>query len=161
MKRSILILLTILIVTAAISQTTYYKGEWSRSGTTYNYTGFLKLTINGKDVQAEAIWKLITPDKLNKDDYEIMKDKVGLSAVEILTGNYDPQSRDLNIQGIDKVDPHDMIDVDVYTLKISSNSMVIFGKSYVDGGDNGCFYALLQKTSAAAIEYAALRKKIK
>lgn len=160
MKRPIFILSAMLIALSAISQTTYYKGEWSRSGTTYNYSGFLKLTIKGNEAQGEVIWKLITPDKVNKDDYEFLKDKVGFSAVEIMSGSYDAETKDLNIKGIDEIDPHEIMDQDEYSLKISSNGKVIFGKTYT-GGTDGSFYAILQKTATAAPEYATLRKKIK
>lgn len=161
MKRSILLLLAAFIAVTAFSQTSYYKGEWSRSGTTYVYASFLKLTITGTLAEGEIIWKFVSPDKMNKDNYEFMKGKVGLSAVEIFSGSYDPEARDLKISGLDKVDPHGVIGEDVYTLKISANRKIIFGKTDAGGSGSGCLYAILQNTAAAAIEYASLRNKIK
>lgn len=161
MKRSFFILSAMLIALVAISQTTYYKGEWLRTGTTYNYSGFIKLTITDNQAKAEVIWKLISPDKMNQDDYEFMKDKVGLSAIEILSGSFDAKTRDLNMRGYDKIDPNDIIDEDIYILKISSDNKVIFGKTSAGGSDEGCLYAILQKTATAAVEYAALIKKVK
>jgi len=161
MKRSVFILSAMLIALVAVCQTIYYKGEWSSTGTTYNYSGFLKLTIKGSDVTGEVIWKLLTPDKLNQEDYDFLKDKVGSSAVEIIVGTYNPETKDLYIRGIDEIDPNEIIDTDVYTLKVSSNGIYIFGKTNTGGADNGVLYATRQKAATAAIEYAALRKKIK
>lgn len=143
------------------SQTTYYKGGWSRGTTSFFYKSLLKLTINGDHAEGEIIWQLVSADSLDKEGFADYKRKTGLKGIEMFRGRFDPKTNDLNIEGIDKMDPDTLIGVDKYTLKLSPDKKIIYGKTNANGHDNGCFYALKVETTAAAKEFEAVKKKLK
>jgi hypothetical protein len=141
------------------SQANYYKGEWSRAGTSYNYSAFLKLTIRGNVAEGEIIWKLVSADSLNQESFKINQKKVSLSGIEEIKGSIGKKTSDLELAGVRTIDPDNMIGLDIYTLKISLDQRILFGKTFANGANNGCFYAVKQsgKTIAAEFEAAKIR----
>jgi hypothetical protein len=140
--------------------TNYYKGEWSRATTSYNYSAFLKLTIRGNVAEGEIIWKLVSADSLDKESFKEMQKKLSLSGIEVIKGSFGKKTSDLELAGISTIDPDNLIGTDVYTLKISLDRKILFGKTNANGLNNGCFYAIKQSTKTIAAEFDAEKKRI-
>src|SRR5688572_17054802 len=86
------------------SQTSYYKGEWSRTGSAFNYSAIVKLVVTGNKVEGEIVWKLMSADSLNMDTYPYYKKLVGLTAIERFSGELNPATSDIALKGTGTVD---------------------------------------------------------
>jgi hypothetical protein len=150
----------LLLAIAASAQTSYYKGEWSRSTTSWNYAAFVKLTVSGSELQGEILWKVVSPDSLDREDLAYYANKLGLTAIEKIRGVYGMKTGDLDLVGTSEIDPDDVIGTDIYTLKFSKDKKIIFGKTDASGRGNGCFYAIKMETGSAEKEFNSLKASL-
>jgi len=103
------------------SPTGTYSGDWISKMTSYGAEVTIT-EVNGK-IQGKIVWTLRSspnPKKVNK---------VGTTAVEYISGTYDPQSRMLDLSGFRKEDPNDIIILDKYKLSATADNQTIVGKS--------------------------------
>lgn len=109
-----------------------WKGKWSTtSGTLLD----IEISLTDKEdnrVDGQIKWtmrKTVRPDKI---------DKIGLSAIEFVRGEYDPATRSLTMSGYAKDDPNDvLVMVDDYRLTVSSDGKALNGKARNGGKWNG------------------------
>ena len=164
MKKLFLSLATFLLISlSALSQTKYYKCEWTKGGGTFLFKGLMRLEFanSGGIVQGRIIWTVLATDTKDANAVEYYRGKMNKSGIEIIEGDYDEQTKDLKFSGMNKIDPDSVIGLDVYTLKISADNNTIYGKTDSNGEKNGFFYASLQNTAAAKKEFDIMVGKIK
>ena len=144
------------------AQVSYYKGEWKQVNNKTLFGCILKLEV--KDiihVSGEIVWTYIAIDSSNAQLVEFYKGKKGKTGIEFVEGTTDPSTSDYYFEGMRKNDPDSIIGLDKYTLKISSDKHVIFGKSDSNGQNNGLLYA--QKLTKVQVEkeFKAVKNKMK
>lgn len=143
MKQLLILLITILFGTPLLigqnqNVVGTWKGEWSNH-TGFYYTFILELREDKTgDISGEFIWKLIKSPRSDEQK------KLGLTATEYVRGTYNSHSRKLNIKGVRKEDPNEIIGMDVYDLTLSKNGAVLEGKTENHGTWKGVFYGLRQ-----------------
>lgn len=115
---------------------THWVGEWRDDGNLqYGYNLHLK-PLPGGQMAGYFEWKLIwtsLPDHFSK---------VGAIAREYLVGTYDPQTHALNLKGYRRVDPSDIISMDVYILKVSSDGKSLEGINVKPGNYHGSMFGI-------------------
>ncbi len=115
---------------------THWVGEWRDDGNLqYGYNLHLKPLSDGK-MGGYFEWKLIwtsLPDHMSK---------VGAVAREYLIGTYDPATHALNLKGYRRVDPSDIISMDVYILKVSPDSKSLEGINVKPGNYHGSMFGI-------------------
>jgi hypothetical protein len=159
MKRALLAFIGIAISFSVFCQTKYYKGEWSKSDGSYLFRAFVKLDFKGNSVTGEIIWTVASADSFDASSIKFYSGKLNKSGVEIIAGVYNPQTKDLNLRGISKVDPDTVIGTDIYSLKVSADEKVIYGRTVGNNKSDSYFFAMLAANSDK--EFAAARGKIK
>ena len=165
MKKLFLSIATLLLISlAALSQTKYYKCEWTKGGSTYLFKGLMRLEFANSNgiVQGRIIWTVLSADTKDANSVAYYRGKINKSGIEIIEGDYDEQTKDLKFAGMNKIDRDSVIGLDEYTLKISADNNTIYGKTDSNKENNGFFYAtLLQNTAAAKKEFDLMAGKIK
>ena len=164
MKKLILFFAPLLFISlAALCQAKYYKCEWTKGGTNYLFKGLMKLEFanSGGIVQGRIIWTVLSADTKDEASVAYYRGKMNKSGIEIIEGDYDEATKDLKFAGITKIDRDSVIGLDQYTLKISADNTMIYGKTDSNGEKNGFFYATLQNTVIAKKEFDLLVSKIK
>lgn len=147
MKNIFVVVLLFFIVQNSIAQPRFYSGEWTVRNTTTLYTCICKIDTkpDGK-TYGEIIWTFKAIDKNNPDMVKYYKDKTGKKGIEIITGNYLPDSRDMYLQTITMIDPYTVLGSTLYYLKLSVDENAIYGGTLnPDGEQPGSFYAILDK----------------
>lgn len=160
MKRISCFFLVIMIPVLVYCQTTYYKGEWSTSGGTSLYKAVIKLTITHTVAEAAIYWTYVSCDSSKDDLVKFMEGKQGKSAIEYTNGFTRPVHRDIYLTGKYTYDPHTVIGMDEYRLKLSADGQVLYGKTEAGGTGNGLIYAIKLSNTSGEKEVAALKTKI-
>ena len=106
-----------------------WDGKWT-SLTEYLYSFTMNLTIGmNNKVEATIEWTLkYTP----QSDENL---KVGLKATEYVSGSYNPDTREVTLNGIRENDPYAIINVSNYQLILLSDSQTLHGKAHSDRGE--------------------------
>ena len=123
------------------AQVTYYKGEWTEVNSGLLFGGIFKLDMTNKDeIKGELIWTYLVADSSDQTLIDQYKDKKGRRGIEYVSGTFNPLTNDLHFEGKEKKDPSAIIGLDKYTLKLSSDKRMIYGKTDSNGKNNGLFY---------------------
>lgn len=162
MKRIILLSLQLILSATLFAQTNYYKGEWTCAEKADLFTGIFQITIkNGNAVTGKLIWTFRAVDKGAADMLEMYKGKKGKMGMEYVKGSFDNSTNSIYFEGIKKKDPQMVIGMDKYTLKLSKDKKVIYGKTDSNGENNGLFYGIKMNRKKGAKEFIILRRKIR
>lgn len=162
MKKIIVLALFCFCAATLFAQTAYYKGEWTVVNKNELFTGIFRVKIkNQSTVTGKLIWVYHSTDSSSTEMLEIYKGKKGKVAMEIVEGTYNPVTGDIYWEGIKKIDPSYIIGTDKYTLKLSADKRVIYGKTDSNGANDGMFYGRRMNYKTGAKMFAALRRKIK
>lgn len=105
-----------------------WEGEWS-SPDGYLYTFQMKLEMGAAGTLDGAImWTLKkAPSDADKADL------IGSQATEFVEGNYHPESRTARFEGQREDDPDDIIDLDVYRVRLLGDGSTFSGESFTGG----------------------------
>lgn len=120
--KNLFLLILLSFSTSLLSQTQQFNGSWTKINTTYQFDFDLILKINSSNqVEGYFIWKVIKYDEkniLSKNHYE---KKINHTAKEYVRGTYYPSKKEYVLKGYKKDDPHNIIGIDTYNLKIDKN----------------------------------------
>jgi hypothetical protein len=122
MRYLIFALLIFSTTLSGYGQTIKYTGTWTKVQTSYVFDFDLILTMKeSNQVEGYFLWKIIHYDENDLLSKEYYESKIGLTAKEYVKGSYDPQSRAYFLKGYMKEDPHAIIGIDTYKLKVDEN----------------------------------------
>lgn len=161
MKKIIFACFCSFLMSIAFSQTLYFKGEWTKKGKAELFTGIFKITLApGGNVSGELLWTYISTDSTDGFLLDHYKGKKGKFAIEFVQGAYDADTRDMIFDGTKKNDPDDVIGTDKYTLKLSADKQLLYGRTDDNGTNEGMFVALRMNDAAAQKAFAAAKAKL-
>jgi serine/threonine protein kinase len=105
-----------------------WHGEWSApSGTIFSSDVSLEKAGNGNGVRGTINWTMrSTPQAVKQAS-------VGLTAVEYVSGSYDPATRVLEMAGYKKDDPNNVILLDKYKLNLGAGGATLGGATWNQG----------------------------
>ncbi len=162
MKKISCILSFLIIQHFSSAQVTYYQGEWTRVNKHELFTGVFKIELKSKGVvNATWLWTFKYIDTNDASLSELYQGKSGKKAVEFGAGTWDRNTRDLFVEGLTKNDPNGIIGLDKYSLKLTADGQVIYGKSNSNGNEDGLFYAKKITTAAGIAAFKAAGNLIK
>jgi hypothetical protein len=162
MKKILALIIVFFYASPLFAQTAYYKGEWRTVNKDELFTGIFRVKIKDQSVvTGKLIWVYHATDSSSAELMQLYKGKKGKVAMEIVEGVYNPVTGDIYWEGTSKKDPQQIIGTDKYTLKLSGDRQVMYGKTDSNGADNGLFYGRRMNYKTGAKLFAALRKKIK
>ena len=162
MKKTLFALAIILSFTSLRAQTSYYAGEWTVVNKQELFKCVMQLRIKNKTtVTAKLIWTYLSTDSTSAELMDIYQGKKGKRGMEIVEGTYDKATNDIYFTGVKKIDPHNVIGLDKYTLKLSADKKAIYGKTDSNGQDNGLFYAHRMDQKTGKKRFYTLRKQIR
>lgn len=142
MKQFVLIFSLLCTWQTVLSQTNYYKGEWTRVNKHELFTGIFKIDItNDGKAQAELVWTILAADSTSRYYIDYYNGKKGKSGIEYAEGFFSAVTNDLYLAGKEKDDPYLILGLDKYHLKLSSNKQVLYGTTETEGTNEGLFYA--------------------
>jgi len=145
----------------AYTQTTaFYKGEWSAPDKQDLFSCTCKV-IYGQNGNAdiEFIWTYKAIDSSDDVMIRLYQNKKDLSGVEMASGHYDQHTHDLEVTGYALQDPHVIISMSKYNLKLSPDKNLLYGTtSDLEDRSNGVFAAV--KVNMTSKQYDELRKKV-
>lgn len=100
-------------------------GDWAGDWNTENsyFTATANFTDKNGDVSGRIVWTLqrtTKPEKLPN---------IGTSAVEYVAGKFDSETKLLNLTGLRKDDPNNLVILDKYTLSLAEDNKTLIGKS--------------------------------
>ena len=161
MKRIILTLSLAVCMQTLTAQVFYYKGEWTTTNTSMLFSGIFRLQFN-KDhtVKGQLVWTYLASDSTDSDMMDLYKGKKGMAGIEYVSGTFDRATRSMTFQGNRKVDPHEVIGTDIYTLKISADNKYIYGNTDDHGSGKGLFFARKVVTAEGKKEFILKKKRI-
>lgn len=162
MKQTILIFSLLFTLQTSFAQKMYFKGEWTMQNKHELFTGLFKIEIK-KDgaAKAEFIWTYLATDSTSTDYIAMYNGKKGKSGIEYAAGNFTASTNDLYFEGTEKDDPHTVIGLDKYHLKLSNNKQVIYGTTETNGTNQGLVYAIKMNNATGEKEFMAAKAKIK
>ena len=162
MKQVLLIITLLFIVQCSFAQTSYYKGEWTTKNKYDLFTGIFKIEIK-KDgtANAELLWIYQATDSSNQEMVNLYNGKKGKSGIEYATGNFAANTNDLYFEGKEKDDPHVILGVDKYHLKLAANKQAIYGYTETGGTNEGLLYAVKMNEAGGKKEFMAAKAKVK
>lgn len=107
------------------------NGDWSGDWNTENsyFTATANFVENNGDITGRIIWTLKRTTKPEKIE------KIGTSAVKYVEGKFDAETKLLNLRGVRKEDPNNLVILDKYTLSLAEDNKSLLGKSI-----NGSFF---------------------
>ena len=118
------------------AQSLYFEGSWTKTGTTYEFPFQLVLIHQENIVEGYFLWQIQELDENNSISKMYYESKLGLNAKEFVKGSYDLQNETYYLKGYKKEDPHNIISLDSYKLKISKEG-IINGSTKSDGNWHG------------------------
>ena len=140
MKKSYLIFpiaFLFLFSTSISAQIKHFKGNWTKLGTTYDFSFDLYLRhTEGNQVEGVFNWKFVHYNENEPNSRSYYEEKRDLTAKEFVRGTYNPQTKELHLRGYKKEDPHLIIGIDEYRLKVDDNGD-IGGKTKAHGSWKG------------------------
>ncbi len=162
MKNKTITLLLLLSFHVAVSQVTYYKGEWRVPGKADLFTCICKLEIQQDSViTAEYAWVFQIIDSTNTELLELYKNKNGKTGIEFAKGTYHPGTGDIYLEATGLDDPHEILGMTKYLLKMSADKQTLYGNTLgVETDDPGLFCAVKMKSSGRK-KYDKLKQSVK
>jgi hypothetical protein len=144
MKKTSFVILFLFLFTISKAQTRYFKGEWATANTTILYTCLLKLEIKTDSiVTGEFIWTFLNADCSDNEMVDNYKNKKNLRAREFVNGKCNQQTGYVELNGDHLDDPHEIIGLTRYFLKLSADKKVLYGYTNDTEGEHpGLFYAI-------------------
>lgn len=142
------------------AQVTYYKGEWTKINSEDNFSGILKLDIKDTALTGDIIWTFVAIDSNDDASVKYYKSQKGKTGIEYVKGSFFKKNSDIQFEGIEKKDPHMIIGLDKYLLKLSLNKMVIYGRTLSNGENNGLVYFYKIDKLIGEKEFNLLRTKL-
>jgi hypothetical protein len=119
--RATLVTLVVVLSAAGLAAQSPFVGQWHGrwTGDNYAYSAEVDLVaVSGTVFNGTIHWTMaVTP---NAED----KPKVGVTAVEYVSGEVDPTSGELHLKGYQKEDPQSIIDLDEYKLKVDGGDVI-------------------------------------
>ncbi len=139
--KALLSVFTFLFVVASATplaaQQKYFKGSWTSVGSTYQFDFDLYLTHKSNNqVEGYFHWKVVNPDENSEMSVAYYKDRIGSEAKEYVRGTYNPATKEYQLKGYRKADPHAIISLDTYYLKVDEEGH-IGGTTNDHGTGNG------------------------
>ncbi len=120
-----------------ISQMKHFHGAWTKINTTYVFEFDLHLEFKeNNQVEGYFDWTILKCHEKSIMSKAYYKDKIGKSAKEYVRGTFNPTSRELLMKGYRKEDPHSIIGIDHYKLKLKENGQ-LEGQTKADGNWKG------------------------
>ena len=154
--------LSLFILTVNAQKTMYFKGDWTRLNKTDLFTGIIKITIGAKNkVKGEILWIYLATDESDNFMVEHYKGKKGMQAIEFVEGTYSSSTHDMYFEGKNKTDPNDIISIDKYSLKLSTDKKVLYGQSSNGVPTEGMLYAVQVDGRSVSQQLAAAKVKLK
>jgi hypothetical protein len=102
-----------------VGQTDQFIGSWTKEGTTYQFDFILILNhVGDGQVEGQFRWTVAKPDEKAPQSVLWYQHKIGLQATEFVKGRYNDNTKELFIEGYRKDDPHMIIALDEYRLKV-------------------------------------------
>ena len=124
MKNLFLILL-LLNVTTLFSQTNHFNGTWTKIDTTYEFDFELVLNEKGSNrVEGYFTWKVVRYDENSTFSKQYYEKKMGRTGKEYVKGTYNHAEGVYKLKGYKKHDPHAIIGLDTYNLKLDDNGEI-------------------------------------
>lgn len=109
------------VVNKNLSPSGNWSGDWNSKSAYFTATAAFEET-DGK-VSGRIVWTLKRTANQKKVN------KIGATAVEYVQGTYNAQTRMLNLRGIRKEDPNNIVILDRYNLSLSDDNQTLMGKS--------------------------------
>jgi hypothetical protein len=131
--KNIFAFLLLLISTTVSSQSHRFIGTWTKLNTTYKFE--FQLILDKEDnnqVEGYFIWKVIGYDKKSQWSEKYYKSKINLTGQEFVKGTYNPKEREYLLKGYKKEDPHKIIGLDTYHIKVDEDGN-LGGKTKANG----------------------------
>jgi hypothetical protein len=108
-----------------------WSGEWKgNDGSVFNFTMQLSADFNNR-VTGSIKWKMLAGSNSSN------RLKIGLTAIEYVSGTYDPETRSVELQGQSADDPNGVISLDVYKISFDSSMQSLTGKTKNHGNWKG------------------------
>ena len=105
MKKTIITLTLMLLVSLLNAQDLYYKGEWKKVNTKEVFTFFCRLNVNDSSkVSGEILWTFVAIDSTSTDLMALYKGKKGKMGTEYVEGRADFLNGDFYFEGKRKTD---------------------------------------------------------
>lgn len=162
MKKVVFIISLIFALQNSFAQTLYFSGEWSILNQHNLFTGLFKIEIkNDGTAKAELLWTYLATDSTSHDMLDLYKGKKRMSGIEYATGNFSEATNDLYLEGTEKNDPHVILGLDKYHLKLAANKQFIYGSTETEGTNEGLIYAVKLNNTAGEKEFKAAKAKLK
>lgn len=128
----------------ATAQTHLFQGSWTRLGTSYRFDFELHLEHGaGNSVKGYFNWKFVQYDENDSFSVSYYRDKIGATAREYVSGTWNPADRTYRLKGYKTEDPHAIIAMDEYLLKVDGNGDL--------GGDTRSHDSWLGRINAKAL----------
>ena len=162
MKQFVLIFSLLCTWQTVLSQTTYYKGEWTRVNKHELFTGIFKIDItNDGKAQAELVWTILAADSTSRYYLDYYNSKKGKSGIEYAEGFFSAVTNDLYLAGKEKDDPYLILGLDKYHLKLASNKQVLYGTTETEGTNEGLFYAIKLNNESGVKAFMTAKTTVK
>lgn len=105
-----------------------WRGKWTNLAEGYLYDAVLSLKAESNGTATGEIEWTLRSSPLVREQAML-----GKSATELVRGSFDATSERLHLQGYGKRDPHNIIALDEYRLRIIDGAKVIFGDTASHG----------------------------
>ena len=123
--KKLFLILSLLSVTSLFSQTNHFNGTWTKINTTYEFDFELVLNVKESNrVEGYFIWKVVRADENNTFSKQYYETRMGLIGKEYVKGTYNHAKGEYILKGYKKHDPHGIIGLDTYNLKLDENGAI-------------------------------------
>jgi len=140
----------------------YFKGEWTKANKSELFSGIFKITLDADNmVKGELLWTFLAADNTDNSMMEYYKGKKGKQGIEFVEGSFTSSTNDMYFEGKSKTDPNEIIGTDKYTLKLSADKKVLYGRTDSNGTNDGMFYAVQVDGRSVSQLLAAAKAKLK
>jgi hypothetical protein len=122
-----------------------WKGRWDgHDGYLFDFTMQLSADSNNR-VTGNIQWTMLA------SPHSSHRAKIGLTAIEYVSGTYSPETRSAELEGRSKDDPNGVISLDGYKISFNSDMSGITGKSRNNGGWKGEMVGVANVSSLIAL----------
>ena len=113
---------TALSFSSISAQTKHFTGNWTKIGTTYDFSFTLHLKhLHGNKVKGYFKWELVSYDENYPLSVNHYKNRIGKKAKEFVSGTYDKSTKTYHLKGYKKEDPDLIIGKDYYKIQVDEN----------------------------------------
>lgn len=138
----------------------FYKGDWVIPGKTSFCRAIITIMQDSLGYKGAIYWTYISCDSSRENQVLLMKGKEGKTAIEFITGTYDPALRYFRFKGNQTYDPAGIITPDIYEMVLSADKKVIYGRSGNGGVSSGILFGLQISQGEGIGEIARLHLKM-